>query len=65
MHKRRRWSDSGPQPVPYVELQSYVGMKFRLPPEQIRRLLLFTEALDDAYLADFAKKQQDKQGASN
>lgn len=61
LHRRRQWQQGGPQPLSYTEMESYIRLKFRLKgPPQIRRLLRFVEELDDAFLNNFAEKQERK-----
>ena len=58
LSKRRDKTETGyPKPIKYQEMQSYISLKFNREAPQVRRLLLFVEALDDAYLADFSEKQ--------
>ena len=37
-------------------MASYVGLKFQMGFDQVARLIRFTEDLDDAYLKNYAEK---------
>lgn len=64
LHERRGWSQSGPQPISYTELKSFIQLKFPYKgADQVRRLLKFAEELDNAYLADFADRRERSQPA--
>jgi len=64
MHQRRQWSQAGPQAISYLEIRSFIELKFvHRGSSQLRRLLRFTEELDNAYLADYADRQERSQPA--
>lgn len=47
---------SGPQPITYQEILSYVSLRFNRRYPQVSKLVSIVEALDDAFLKDYADK---------